>query len=191
MCFTYGIVRLAASRPTTVRERVRRRITRLLEDRGHTQRAFARALGHNDAWASHLLGGAFSLSMDDLDKAAEFLGVPPGEIVAIAGNAWELTPTEERAIRGLRMLPTAVRDHVVTHIDYLIGSTPEEVALLKQVRELNEENFPLVERLLDVLLRAQARGLDAEALADLMASIARPEPSIHGSPAQRKRRRTR
>ena len=67
--------------PLNARERVRLRIKRLLEERGKTQRLFARALEHGDQWASNFLRGEFALSLDQLDTAAAFLGVPPSELV--------------------------------------------------------------------------------------------------------------
>ena len=139
----------------TASTRVRQRIARLLDDRGQTQRSLARALGHGDQWASNLLSGRSMLAWDDLDKVAAFLNVPPSELVRVSDDPWELTPTEMRAIRAMRMLPPSVRDHLVTLADYLVGTTPDEVEILKQVRELSDENRRLVERWIDVTLRGQ------------------------------------
>ena len=66
---------------TTPRTRIRQRVKRLLEDRGHSQRAFGKALGHGDQWASGFFAGRFALSLDQLDDVARFLNVPPGDIV--------------------------------------------------------------------------------------------------------------
>jgi transcriptional regulator with XRE-family HTH domain len=119
--------------------RVRQRIARLLDERGHTQRSFAKALGHGDQWASNLLTGRQQLAWEDVDKVARFLKVPPGELVRVSDEPWELSPTEMRVVRALRLLPVLVRDHLVTLADYLIGATPEEVELLKKIRSLDEE----------------------------------------------------
>lgn len=137
------------------RTRVRQRIVRLLEDRGKTQRAFAKALGHGDQWASNLLSGRFSLSLEDFDSAAKFLGVPASELVRVSDEPWELSPTEMRVVRALRMLPPAVRDHLVMLTDYLIGATPDEVELLKRVRQLTTEELRQIEHWIDVTLLAQ------------------------------------
>ena len=123
------------------RTRVRQRIKRLLDDRGFTQGAFARALGHRDQWASNFFKGAFSLSLDQLDDAATFLGVTPGEIVRVSDEPWELTPTEMRMIRALRMLPAPVREMVVTQTDYMVGVVPEEAELIVKIRNLTDEEY--------------------------------------------------
>lgn len=126
------------------RTRVRQRIKRLLEDRGQTNRAFAKWLGHQDQWVSNLLAGRFALSLDELDRVALFFRVPPGEIVRVSDEPWELAPTEMRVVRALRMLPPAVRDHLVTLADYLVGATPEEVEILKGVRALSDEDVEVM-----------------------------------------------
>lgn len=127
------------------RTRVRQRIKRLLEDRGQTNRALGKWLGHQDQWVSNLLAGRFALSLDELDRVALFFRVPPSEIVRMSDEPWELAPTEMRVVRALRMLPPAVRDHLVTLADYLIGATPEEVELLKSVRQLSDEDVRVLE----------------------------------------------
>lgn len=134
------------------RTRVRQRIRRLLEDRGRTQRAFATALGHGDQWASNLLSGHSQLAWGDVDKVAQFLRVPPSELVRMSDDPWELTPTEMRVVRALRMLPPTVRDHLVTLADYLIGATPDEVELLKRVRQLSADELRQIEHWIDITL---------------------------------------
>lgn len=134
--------------------RVRQRIARLLEDRGFTQRQMAKSLGHGDQWASNLLSGRSQLTWDDFDKVAKFLRVPPSELVRLSEDAWELTPTEMRVVRALRMLPVIVRDHLVTLADYLVGATPDEVELLAQVRALTEEEMQGLQHYLDTMRRA-------------------------------------
>jgi transcriptional regulator with XRE-family HTH domain len=134
------------------RTRVRQRIKRLLEDRGVTQGAFAHALGHRDQWASHFFQGKFPLSLDQLDDAAKFFNVPPGEIVRVQDEPWELSPTEMRVVRALRMLPPPVRDHLTILADYLIGVTPDEVEVLTKMRQLSASELRRVEHWIDVTL---------------------------------------
>ena len=126
-----------------VRTRIRQRIRRLLDDRGMKQRAFAVRMGHTEQWVSNLFRGDFTLTMDDLDKAAEALQVPPSEIVRLHDDPWELTPTEMRAVRALRMLPASIRDHAVTMLDYTVGVWPEEADLIVAIRALGEEGINL------------------------------------------------
>src|SRR3990167_100347 len=142
----------------TARTRVRLRIKHLLEERGKTQRLFAKALGHGDQWASNFLRGEFALSLDQIDAAAAFLGVPPSELVREGGDPWELSPSEMRVVRAMRMLPPPVRDHLVTLADYLIGVTPEEVELLNRIRTLTADNLQVVDRWIEMKLFEQARG---------------------------------
>lgn len=121
------------------RTRVRQRLRRLLDDQGKTNRALADWIGHREQWVSNLLAGRFPLSLDELDRVAQFVRVPPSELVRQSDDPWELTPTEMRMVRALRLLPMSVRDHLVILADYLIGVTPEEVDLLTQIRSLTED----------------------------------------------------
>lgn len=143
------------------RTRIRQRIKRLLEDRGKTQREFARWLGHGDQWASNLLRGEFTLSLDELDRVGQFFNVPPSEIVRVSEDPWELSPTEMRVVRALRMLPPPVRDHMATLADYLIGTTPDEVELLRRIRNLGADQLHVVEQWIDLKMLEQVRGQGA------------------------------
>lgn len=158
-----------------VRTRVRQRIRRLLDDRGLKQKAFAARIGHSEQWASNLLRGDFTLTMDDLDKVADALKVPPSEIVRLHDDPWELTPTEMRAIRALRMLPVAIRDHAVTTLDYTVGVWPEEADLLVEIRALGEEGVDLhVVREYLRLKRLEAAHAQAKARRDAHQERAEP-----------------
>lgn len=122
----------------TPRTRVRQRIKRLLEEHGKTQREFAKWLGHGDQWASNLLRGEFSLSLDELDRVAAFFTVPPSEIVRASDDPWELSPTEMRVIRAIRLLPPPVRESYAMLADWTVGALPEEYDLLIAIRSLND-----------------------------------------------------
>lgn len=159
-------VLLAATMVDTPRTRIRQRIRRLLEEHGKTQREFARFLGHGDQWASNLLRGEFTLSLDELDRVAAFFNVPPGWIVRVSDEPWELSPTEMRVVRALRMLPPSIRDHLVTLADYLIGTTPEEIELLRKIRQLKPEEVQTFERWIGVTLLRLGDGSAPEHHAD-------------------------
>lgn len=140
------------------RTRVRQRIKRLLEDRGKTNRQFGHAIGHKDSWVSHFLAGRFALSLDELDKVAAFFNVPPGDIVRTSAEPWELTPTEMRVVRALRMLPPSVRDHFATLIDYTIGTVPDEIEFLMHLRSLNPDERVHAEHLMRALASSPTGG---------------------------------
>ena len=148
---------MGASDPRT---RVRQRIKQLLENRGMTQRAFAKAMGHGDQWASNFLHGEFALSLDQLDTAAAALGVPPGELVRRQDDSWELSPTEMRVIRALRMLPPPVRDHLAMTMDYTVGMWPDEADIILSLRGLEDDDLKVIRHWIDMkrLERAHARG---------------------------------
>lgn len=175
---------LPARMADTPRTRVRQRIKRLLEDRGKTQRALARFLGHSDQWASNLLRGEFTLSLDEIDRVAAFLNVPPSEIVRVSDDAWELSPSEMRVIRSLRMLPPPVRDHLVTLADYLVGVTPEEVELLNRIRALTVANMQVVDRWIEMKLFEQVRGPGALDHVDLPETATTPVKPIRRTRAE-------
>lgn len=156
------------------RTRVRQRIRRLLEDRGKTGRALGKYLGHTDQWVSNLLAGRFPLKLDELDQVAAFFEVPPSEIVRSATEPWELMPTEMRVVRALRMLPPIIRDHLAELTDYLVGATPDDITLLRRIRQLSSEDLRKIEHWLDlVLLTPSARPETAIPL-DLMPTAAPP-----------------
>lgn len=162
--------------------RARQRIKRLLEDRGYTNRALGKAIGHGDQWVSNMLSGRQRLSLRDLDSIAVFLRVPPGEIVRVSDEPWELSPTEMRAIRALRMLPPPVRDFYVGLADWTVGVVPEEAERLQKIRQLSDENMEVVDRYIEMKLFEQSRGPRAPNRVD--------DPPATAPPA-RKARRTR
>lgn len=165
------------------RHRVCQRIKRLLEERGQTNRAFGQWMGHKDQWVSNLLAGRFPLGLDELDRAAAFLNVPPGDLIRIVDEPWELSPTEIRVVRALRMLPAPVRDHYMLLADYLVGVTPAEVDLLAKLRKLDPDELRRVNHWTDVTLFARAPAPGPVDLPGLEGASAPPAPAV--------RRRTR
>lgn len=174
-----------AAMSLNARTRVRLRIKQLLEERGKTQRLFAKALEHGDQWASNFLRGEFALSLDQLDAAAAFLGVPPSELVRHGENAWELTPTEMRVVRALRMLPPPVREGYALLADWTVGALPEEYDLLIEIRQADQDTISALKHFLELkrVERAHARrGEDrGETPAPSQQPTMRP-PRTHGGP---------
>ncbi len=148
-----------ASMAPDARTRIRQRIKRLLEQRGQTNRAFAKWLGHGDQWASNLLAGRFALSLDELDRAASFLNVPPSDLVRLSdADGVELSPSERRVVEAMRTLPTPVRDHLMLLADYLVGVTPAEVELLATLRRLGPDELRRVSHWADVQVTGRGTG---------------------------------
>lgn len=148
--------------PSDARTRVRQRIKALLEQRGQTNRAFAVWMGHKDQWASNLLAGRFALSLDELDRAAAFLNIPPSDLIRVREEeGHELSPSEARVVRAMRMLPAPVRDHLMLLADYLVGVTPAEVELLAQLRKLTPDEIRRVTHWTDVTLLGREKQLDS------------------------------
>lgn len=160
-------VLLSATMADTPRTRIRQRIKRLLEDRGRTQRDFAKFLGHGDQWASNLLRGEFTLSLDELDRTAQFFGVPPGEIVRVSEEPWELSPTEMRVVRALRTLPPPVRDTFAQLADWTIGVLPDELDLLMIIRRLDDDGRQALSHWAELKTVEQAHARTAPDRADL------------------------
>jgi len=139
--------------PTDARSRVRQRIKWLLEKRGQTGRAFGEWMGHKDQWVSNLLAGRFALSLDEIDRAASFLNIPPSDLIRVSDDdGYELSPSERRVVSAMRMLPAPVRDHLMLLADYLVGVTPAEVELLAQLRKLTPDEIRQVTHWTDVTL---------------------------------------
>lgn len=135
--------------------RLRQRVARLLEDRGMTQRIFAKKVGHGDQWASNFLTGRNDLTWDDVDRVASALGVPPGELIRVSDEPWELMPTEMRLLRASRMLPQVLRDHLVMHAEFLIGNLPDDVERQSLLRRLTEEELARVDEYIRVTILAK------------------------------------
>lgn len=92
-------------------ERVRRRIRALLDEVAMTQVEFAERMGKSAAWSYKCLNGGSWLGLDDLDKAANVLGVQPADLVRNPEDEMvELSFAERRLIEALRKLPQAARD---------------------------------------------------------------------------------
>lgn len=86
-------------------ERVRTRIAQILEDRGMNRSQFAKHMGKTPEWAYKLLAGGCRLGLDDLDRAAHVLGVPPAELLRDpVDELVELSPIERAVIYALREL---------------------------------------------------------------------------------------
>ncbi len=146
-----------------VRTRVRLRLKALLEKRGQTNRAFAHWLGHGDQWASNLLAGRFTLSLDELDRAAAFLNVPPSDLVKTTdADGVELSPSERRVVEAMRTLPIPVRDHLMLLADYLVGVTPNEVELLATIRKLSATEQQRVAHWAEALRHGRTPGPETE-----------------------------
>lgn len=149
-----GIDRGVASDEVNAARRVSARIKQRLEELGTTNRAFGQSLGRNDAWVSSLLSNKFDLLLRELDRVASVLRLPAGELVRFSDEAWDLTPTEMRVVRSLRMLPPVVRDHIMLLADYLVGATPPEIEFLQRVRRLEDEDRRRIVHWVDVSLGA-------------------------------------
>ena len=166
------------------RTRVRHRIKQLLEQRGQTGRAFAKWLGHGDQWVSNLLAGRFALSLDELDRAAAFLNVPPSDLIRVSDDeGHELSPSERRVVSAMRMLPAPVRDHLMLLADYLVGVTPAEVELLAQLRKLTPAELRQVTHWTDVTLLGRHKppsATDHDAPAPTTAPPAQPARRTRG-----------
>lgn len=138
------------------RERVRVRLRNFLLDKGISGRAFGKRLGHGDQWVSNLLNGKFSLGLDDLDAAAKIVERTPSDLVRKdEDELWELRPTEMRLVRAVRELPPALRDHLVTLAEYLVGVVPDEIEFLNAYRLLTPEEQVRVRHGVEVLLVTQ------------------------------------
>lgn len=141
------------------RDRVRARLRSLLAAKGMTGRAFGQRLGHGDQWVSNLLSGKFALALEDLDDAARIVGVSPSELVrSMHDESWVVTPSEMRTLRALRALPLVIRDHLMILAEYLMGVTPDEIDLLKQYRQLTDEERERWLHGIELLLLTQRGG---------------------------------
>lgn len=170
------------------RERVRRRLKALLSEHGVTGRAFGKRLGHGDQWVSNLLNGRFALSLEDLDEAAHLARTTPSELVRHDSDEIAvLSPTEARVVRALRVVPPAIRDHVVTLLDYLRGVAPEEIELLRRFRQLTAEEQQTIVHGLDVLWLTRLDAPGSISIADRMQKAdGTPRPSrARGTPPQK------
>lgn len=137
-------------------ERVRARLRQFLADDGVTGRAFAKRVGHSEQWVSNLLNGRVALALDDLDAAAAAVRRTPSELVRKdEGDLWELRPTEMRLVRAVRELPPALRDHLVTLAEYLVGVVPDEIDFLNAYRQLTPDEQTRVRHGVEVLLATQ------------------------------------
>lgn len=165
-------------------QRVSARIKQRLEELGWTGRRFAKELGHGDPWISGLLANRFALSLAELDKAASVLNLPPSELVRLSDAAWELSPSEKRLVRGLRVLPPVIRDHIILLVEYLIGVTPEEVTLLQKVRRLSAPELKKVDHWIDVTLLSRSLEPETAAPLDFPSTSQPPAAPIRRTPRQ-------
>lgn len=179
------------------RERVRLSIRRRLSEFGMTGRAFGRAFsandgkGHVDTWVSGLLNGQFGLSLDELDEAARILKTTPSELVRSEyDHAEYLTPSERRVVLAVRKLPPPIRDHFLLLAEYLIGVAPEEIDLLRDFRDLTDDERARVRHWIHVVRIAREPVPALAILPDAQGPTALPADGARhtaGQPRRRKR----
>lgn len=179
-----------ASDHVNAAHRVSARIKARLEELGMTNREFAKRVGpHRDAWVSNLLGNKFALSLRELDKAAEILGVPSGELVRGEDDAWELTPTEKHIVRTLRLVPSRVIvDSFAALADHVAGVTPDEVDLLREIRTFDVWELQRLRNYLAGVLQSRGTGHGREDHSDPPRSGQPPAAANPHTLPRRKRR---
>lgn len=147
-------------------QRVKRNVRRLLQQQRtgfpkhrKTITGLAAALDQKPNGISTILSAddVPHFKMRDLDKIAEYFGVPPAALVQAEGDAlWELTPTEMRVLRLWRDWPREVQDQVLNVLSYFVALAPSEKQsrrFLSKFRRLRLTDQEYVERTMDSLLR--------------------------------------
>ena len=179
-CYTRAVtsrfVKAAAQKPAKgAAVRVAERIKQRLEDIEMTGRKLARALEHQDPWMSGLLGKRFALSLNELDEVAYHLKMQPGDLVRLSTEQVDLSPSELRIVRALRLLPPTVREHVITLAEYLTGVTIQEIDMLKKIRALEQDDLAKFDHYLDVTLLRPHQPPAPAATRDPVESSERPD----------------
>ncbi len=76
-----------------------------------TQREFASRVGKSQPWLQQIVAGRNKVRLDDLDRVAGALGVPPAELIREPENELvEVIPDELRLLRLFRAMPREQRD---------------------------------------------------------------------------------
>jgi hypothetical protein len=145
-------------------QRLKRNILRLLDEHsaGTTKRTrvgLAKALGVKPNGISTILGAPDvpHFKLRDLDRIAEYFGIPPAALIAEDGNVlWELRPSEMRLMRIWRQWPLDVQDATLFLLNYFAALEPAEKSirrLLSKFRRLSKNDQDYVERTIDSLRR--------------------------------------
>lgn len=122
-----------------VQVRIRKRIRDRLDELGMTARELGRAVGHDDAWISGVLGGRHGIHWKDFDAVAHKLRMAPSELVRLdETDLRELTPSEMKWIRHYQSWPEAIRDRWLSVLDFFSSTAPDPDAavLLTLLREV-------------------------------------------------------
>ena len=97
----------------TAADRVRRRVSELITERGWSQKTVAEAFGKTQPWMSQFLSGALNIGLDELDQLAVCLGSTAVELVRDPEQfqyVADLTPSEASMLRQFRRQAPAVRE---------------------------------------------------------------------------------
>lgn len=99
-------------------ERFRSRLRALLDDRSSSgklrQKALAQHLDKSEAWLSNVLDGKRGIRLVDLDQVAQFLRVPPSELIRENdAELVEATPTEKALLRKFRRADPHARNSIL------------------------------------------------------------------------------
>lgn len=122
-----------------IQVRIRRRIRARLDQLDMTAREFARAIGHDDAWASGVLKGTHGIHWKDFDAICRKLRLEPSELVRLDDSELrELTPSEMRLLNHYRATPDIIRRHLLEILDYFAAQPmdPEVASFLDRFRSL-------------------------------------------------------
>lgn len=176
------------------RERVRESLRRRLAQLGMSGREFGKHFsanggkGHGDQWVSNLLGGKFSLSLEELDEAARAVRCTAAELVKSPTEYAEYTtPTEHRIIAAVRALPPAIRDHFLMLAEYTMGVAPDEIDHLMEFRALTAEEKQKIRHWTHALRLAQEPVPGLSVLIDLPHKGERPTDTEHRNRGRRKK----
>lgn len=145
-------------------QRLKRNVKRLLDEHHggpskRTRAGLAKALGVMPNGISTILKAPDvpHFKLRDLDKIAEYFGMPASQLIAEPGDAlWELRPSEMRLIRMFREWPMEIQAGTLDLLTYFAALQPAEKALrrmLSKFRRLARADQDYVERTIDSLRR--------------------------------------
>lgn len=97
--------------------RIPARIRKFAKERGIIAAEFGRRMGFTPQWGAAIFRGETPLTMENLDRAADVLGVRPGDLVSHE-TLIEVSTGELKVIAWTRALPQHVRVHWLALVDH-------------------------------------------------------------------------
>jgi transcriptional regulator with XRE-family HTH domain len=165
-----------------VLDRLRATVKTLMQKHGITQSSIAKRIPIPTSSMSGFLSGKHGIDVRHLDRLGESLGVTASELVARKDGLriFELTDQEARLMTHVRKWPPAVRDELLSVLDFLMGFVPDDEPTRQVMDHWNRMDAGEKRHFLHLAVYLRDTGLPRDVRVGLGLPLATPGKSSKG-----------